>query len=197
MEEISTGVSPSASLQPAIGSRMRDINKASWNLREARPTKYGFDLCFGTPRDTYRVPYAGPNQIIVTKALRGFWYANRTKKLRFFFDLPAGSSSIQQTLRRLRFNHRADVQAFWTERVEDLASLPTRAFAAKHGVEPAAAFAWRLKLVKRGRPKGWWRTPEFLKVLFSPMSLSEAGRELGVPMSEVNRLRRLAKRELK
>ncbi|MGA7409426.1 MAG: hypothetical protein WBW33_03010 [Bryobacteraceae bacterium] len=194
-------MSTSASLltdpKRGIAGRVKDFTKASWDVRDARPTKYGFNLYFGTPRETYYGPYRGPSKLIVTKALRDFWHANRTKKLHFFLDLPASSSGLQTALRRLRFSHREDVKAFWKERVEDLAVLPTREFAAKHGVDPVAAFEWRLKLVKRGRPAGWWRAPAILKVLLSDMPLGEAGRELGIAISEVHRLRRLAKREAK
>lgn len=195
MEELGTGASILTRSKNAVVGRVKDFNKAEWNLREVRPTKHGFDLCFGTPRSTYYGPYCGAPKLIVTKALRDYWHRNRTKKLHFFLDLPATSSSLNLTLRRLRFFHREDVKAFWKDRIEDLGTLSTREFAAKHGVTPAAAFEWRLKLVKRGRPAGWWRAPGILKVLLSNMPLGEAGRELGIAISEVQRLRRLAKRE--
>jgi len=195
MEEIATDVSLLTDPERAIAGRVKDFNKVLWNVREVRPTKHGFDLYFGTPHETYYVPYHGSTQLIVTKALRDFWHANRTKRLRFFLDLPAAANSLKRAVRRLRFNHRDEVRAFWTERAEDLASLPTREFAAKHGVDPGLAFEWRFKLVRRGRPAGWWRTPEILKVLLSGVSLGEAGRELGIGISEVHRLRRLAKRD--
>lgn len=197
MEEMSTVATTSAEPKNVIVERVKDFNKASWNVHEVRPTKHGFDLYLGTPRDTYHSPYRGLSKLIVTRALRNYWHANRTKNSRFFLDLPVSSSGLKLALRNLRFYHREDLLAFWKKRVDDLAALPTREFAAKHGVDPAAAFDWRLKLVKRGRPKGWWRTPEFLKILLSSMSLTEAARELGIEFSEVHRLRRLAKRESK
>lgn len=196
MQETSTSASLLTGPRQATAGQVKDFNKAPWNVREVRPTKHGFDLCFGIPCNTYNRPYRGSSRLIVTKALRDYWHAHRTKSLRFFLDLPASSGSIQLALRRLRFCHRADVKAFWTDRVEDLASLPTREFAAKHGVDPAAAFEWRLKLVKRGRPAGWWHTPQILKLLLSPTPLGEAGRELGIAISEVHRLRGQAMREL-
>ncbi len=194
MEQMGTSAPHNAAPKQATAARVKDFNKASWKVREIRPTKHGFDLYFGTPSETYFGPYRGSPRLIVTRALRDYWHANRTKNLRFFLDLPVSSSGLKLALRRLRFYHREDVKTFWKERAEDLASLPTREFAAKHGVDPAAAFEWRIKLVRRGRPAGWWRTPQIRNALLSSMSLGEAGRELGIAISEVQRLRRLAKR---
>jgi hypothetical protein len=193
MEEMSTAATTSVSPKHETIARVNDFKKASWIVREVRGTEHGFDLCFGIPRESYRSAYRGSTRLILTKGLRDYWYANRGKTYRFFLDLPLSLNAVKQALRSLRFYHRDDILAFWRERINDLDLLPTREFAAKHGVEPEAAFAWRRQLLKRGRPAGWWRTPEVRKVLFSSMSLSEAGRELGIELWEVHRLRRLAK----
>lgn len=119
---MSTGATLSTRPKRAIAGRVNDFNKAPWNVCELRPTKHGFDLYFGTRRDTYRAPYSSPSTLMVRRALRDFRHANRAKGLRFFLDLPVSSSALELALRRLRLNHREDVKAFWNERVQDLAA---------------------------------------------------------------------------
>jgi|SRR5208283_4070033 len=194
METMETNVTLLTDSRQGIVGRVNDVFKASWDVHEVRPTKHGFDLYFGLPRTTY-LPCYGTPHLIVTKDLRKYWHANRTKPNRFFLDLPACHTSVDRALKVLRHIHREDVKAFWAQRLGDLAGLPTRDFAAKYGVDPRIAFKWRLKLVRRQRPAGWWRTPEILRILSSTISLAEVGRELGIAMSEVARLQRLAKKE--
>jgi len=180
---------------PVCG-QVRDADNALWDVRDVRPTKHGFDIYYGSPDRAHDTHHGGPLRLIVTKALRDFWWDNRLESHGFLFDLPAGRTTLKRARNRLKFNHRDDVREFWTERIDDLATLPIGEFAAKHGVDKILAFDWRFRLVgQRARPLGWWRTPETLKILLSSMSLSQVGRELGIGISHAFRLRRRAKEE--
>src|SRR5271170_2569186 len=196
MDKMRTSLSRLKRCKFPITGTVRDVDGFVWDVRRVRPTKHGFELCFGTPHYTYRADRRKSSQLIMTKELRDFWRANRNKGCRVLLDLPASHCTLRRFRRRLRLNQQDDVRQFWTERMEDLASLPTRDFAAKHGVEPDVAFDWRIRLVRRrARAAGWWRTPETLKILLSEMPLGEAGRELGIAISEVQQLRLWAKRD--
>jgi DNA-directed RNA polymerase specialized sigma subunit len=66
-----------------------------------------------------------------------------------------------------------------------------------HGVVKKVAFERRLKMVgKRAREIGWWRKPRVRKILLSDVTLSEAGRKLGISTSQSKRLRDRAKQDL-
>jgi hypothetical protein len=180
---------------PVCG-QVTDVDGVLWDVRDVRITKHGFDLCFGSPDNTHGGFRGGPLRLITTKALRDFWWENRTKGHGFLFDLPGGRTTLKRARQRLRFNQRHDVWDFWTERNEDLAALPPRVFAAKHGVDPDRAFEWRRKVVgTRARTIGWWRAPEVLKILRAGTTLSYAGQQLGIGTSHVFRLRRRAQQE--
>ena len=183
-------------LKYPVCGQVRDVDGALWDVRDVRTTKHGFDLYYGSPDKAHDTHRGGQLRFIVTKAVRDFWWDNRLESHGFLFDLPAGRTTLKRARNRLQFNHRDDVREFWTERIDDLATLPIGEFAAKHGVDKILAFDWRRRLVgQRARPLGWWRTPETLRVLLSGMSLSQVGRELGIGISQSFRLRRQARKE--
>jgi hypothetical protein len=181
---------------PVCG-QVRDVDGALWDVRDVRSTKHGFDLYLGSLDGARgRGAVGGLPHLIVTKELRDYWRDNREKSHGVLYDLPAGRSTLRRARTRLRFNQREARREFWMDRVEDLATMPIREFAAKHDVSPDVAFDWRFRLVGyRARPLGWWRTPETIKILLSDMTLSQVGRELGIGTSHAMRLRRRAKQE--
>lgn len=180
---------------PIVG-QVNDVDGVLWNIRDARDTKHGFDLYFGTParnRGSYR---GGLPRLIATKALRDFWDANRTKGDGILYDLPAGRSTLKRVRHRLGFNFVDDRAEYWTDRIDDLTFLPAREFAAKHGVELDVAVDWRFRLLGSStRAMGWWRKPKILKILLSDLTLSQVGLKLGISISQANRLRHRAKLE--
>ncbi|MGA7409427.1 MAG: hypothetical protein WBW33_03015 [Bryobacteraceae bacterium] len=179
-----------------ICGQVRDVDGALWNVRDVRTTKHGLDLYYGSPDKAHDTHRGGPLRLIVTKDLRDFWWDNRLESHGLLFDLPAGRTTLKRARNRLQFNQRDAVRDFWTERLDDLATLPTCEFAAKYGVDKTRAFDWRFRLVgQRARPLGWWRTPETFKILLSDMKLREVGEELGIGTSHAMRLRRRAKQE--
>jgi hypothetical protein len=180
-----------------ICGQVIDVNGDLWDVRDVRDTKYGFDLHFGTPANDHGAFRGGMPRLIATRSLRTFWEVNRTKGHGFLFDLPAGRTTLKRIRKRLGFNYNDDVTEFWTERIEDLESLPVREFAEMHGVVKKVAFERRLKMVgKRAREIGWWRKPRVRKILLSDVTLSEAGRKLGISTSQSKRLRDRAKQDL-
>lgn len=180
---------------PIVG-QVKDVDGTLWDVRDVRNTNHGFDLLFGTPAHNHGSYRGGLPRLIATSALLDFWDANRTKGHGFLFDLPAGRTTLKRVRRRLGFNQRHDVIEFWTDRIEDLASLPMSEFAARHGVGLSLAFDWRQKMVgKRARPIGWWRNPEVCGILLSGLTLTKIGRRLNISISQAKRLRDQAKQE--
>ena len=179
-----------------IFGQVKDVNGDLWDIFEARNTKHGFELYFGHPANDHGAYWGGLPPLIATEALRDFWDANRTVGHGFLFDLPAGRTTLKRVRRRLGFNFLNDATDFWTGRIEDLASLPTREFAIRHGVDVHVTREWRLKIVgKRAREFGWWRTPSICEILLSRLTLSQVGRKLGIGTSHAKRLRDRAKQE--
>jgi hypothetical protein len=179
-----------------VTGQVRDVDGDCWDIRDVRTTKHGFDLYFGTPENNHGAYRGGLPRLIATQALRDFWEANRIKGHGFLFDLPAGATTLKRLRRRLGFNFRDDTTEFWTARKEDLDSLRTCEFAARHGVNTEVAFDWRRKIIGiRARPIGWWRKPKFRKVLLADLTLIEVGRKLGIGISHAKRLRDRARLE--
>ena len=165
---------------PVMG-QVRDVDGDLWDIRDMRTTKHGFDLYFGTPENNHGAYRGGLARLIATQALCDFWEANQIRGHGFLFDLPAGATTLTRLRNRLGFNFRDDTREFWTARKEDLDSLRTSEFAARHGVNTEVAVDWRRKIIGiRARPIGWWRKPKFRKVLLAGLTLIEVGRKLGI-----------------
>jgi hypothetical protein len=179
-----------------ITGQVKDVDGDSWDIRDVRTTKHGFDLYFGTPENNHGAYRGGPARLIATQALCDFWEANQIKGHGFLFDLPAGATTLKRLRRRLGFNFRTDTREFYSDRREDLDSLPPREFATKHGVGPLVAFDWRRRIVGiRARPIGWWRKAKFRRILLANLTLIETGRKLGVGTTHAKRLRDRARLE--
>ena len=179
-----------------ITGQVRDVDGDCWDIRDVRITRHGFDLYFGTPENNHGAYRGGPARLIATQALCDFWEANQIKGHGFLFDLPAGRTTLKRLRSRLGFNFRDDTREFWTARKEDLNSLRTCEFAARHGVRREVAVDWRRKLIgTRARPIGWWRKPKFRKVLLAGLTLIETGRKLGIGTTHAKRLRDRARLE--
>jgi hypothetical protein len=180
---------------PVCGE-VEDVNGIWWGVRDVRVTRHGFDLCFGNPADDYGAWRGGPPSLIATKPLWDFWDANRMKGHGFLFDLPAGRTTLKRLRSKLGFNFKDDTREFWTERIEELGLLPTREFAARHGVVAGVVSARRARMVgRRARPVGWWRTAKVRRILLAGLTLIKTGRKLGIGISTAKRLRDRARVE--
>jgi hypothetical protein len=176
---------------PPSGVQVWDVDHDLWDVREARATKHGFDLLFGSPASTpLGSAITGLPRLISTPALRDYWEQNRTKRHGEVFDLPAGRTTLKRARKRLGFNVVDDTEAFFRRRKGDLKKLSARKFAEKHEVDFHVAMAWRLRLVgRKARPLGWWRDESVLAILRQPITHREAGEQLGIKTSHVHRLR--------
>ncbi|MGA7412098.1 MAG: hypothetical protein WBW33_16600 [Bryobacteraceae bacterium] len=168
-----------------------------WDVQETRATRHGFSLYFGRPADKDTACHGRRARLIVTKALEDYWQAIRATGHGALFDLPASKNSLQRARRQLGLRYHDDVKAFWTERIEDLESLPPLELAAKYEVNSERAQYWRRRLVGlRVKPVAWWRTPEIRAILLSDKPLSQVSQELGIKRHYACELRRRAKRIL-
>ena len=178
-----------------VTGQVRDADGVCWDIRDVRTTKHGFDLYFGTPAN-YHGAYKRPGRLIATQALCDFWEANQIKGHGVLFDLPAGRTTLKRLRSRLGFHFRDDTREFFTARKEDLDSLRSCEFAARHGVHRKVAVDWRRKIIgRRTRPTGWWRKAKFHKVLLAGLTLIETGRKLGIGITHAKRLRDRARLE--
>ncbi len=184
------------SAQVTIPARVRDVGDVLWDVHEARASKYGFSLYFGTPADKDTAFRGVRPQLIVTKELGDHWQAIRATGFGVLFDLPASKNSLQRARRRLGLRYHHDAKAFWTAHIADLESLPLRELAAKYGVKPYTVAFWRRTLVGPRTKVAWWRTPEIRETLLSDKPLSEVSQELEITRHYACELRRRAKQEL-
>jgi hypothetical protein len=180
---------------PILG-QIADVDGTVWDIRDTRATKHGFDLMFGSAANDHGAYNGGPPRLICTKELHDFWDHNRLKGNGFLFNLPAGRTTLKRLRRRFRFNFDRDTEKFWTDHKEDLKSLKPREFARKYNLNIEVVFDRRQKHVGRSaREIGWWRTPETIALLGSPLTLREIGLRLNISTSQVHRLRRRASAE--
>jgi len=167
-----------------------DIDGTLWDVKEARATKYGFDLLFGIPANSRLGRFIGPKRIIATPALVAFWETHRTDE-GYIYDLPAGRTTLKRVRNRLRLNFIHDRRQLWKKRQADLQTLPTVEFAERYNVSKELANSWRLLLLGRtARPLNWWHHPAALAVLRKRgIKLREIGKALDVGTSHAHRLR--------
>ncbi|MBL8236397.1 MAG: hypothetical protein JNM66_03200 [Bryobacterales bacterium] len=176
-----------------IVGQVTDIEGRKWDVCEVRPTKHGFSLLFGIPEVDQGVLYGLNFSLIATQELWDFWDANRTELHGFVFDLSAGRTTLKRMRSRLGFHFRHDHWDFWMDRADELNSLPTYVFAEKYGVTEQRVREWRYRVLgQTARDIGWWRKPRVLKILLSELSLSQAGKKLGISISQAHRLRKRA-----
>ena len=171
-----------------IIDQVRDVEGGLWDVREIRDTKFGFNLIFGSPES--RRGNCKP-RLIATQELYDHWEANKERYGEgLLYSLPAGRSTLKRVRRRLGFNCMEDMLEFWVERIDDLATLTPRQFAARHKVTWLRVFDWRRKLLgSEVREPNWWMEREAIDVLLAGKTLKETGRVLGISTSHVFRLR--------
>jgi hypothetical protein len=169
---------------------VRDVEGNLWDVRDARATKHGFDLLFGKPASRLAPDNGGPNRLIATKELCDFWEANRLNRATgVILDLPAGRTTLKRVRRRLGFNCLDDLCEFWTERMDDLATLKPREFAALHDVSvPVVVHSRRKRIGKSTRESRWWLEPATLAILQSGITFREKAEKLGIGTSHAHRL---------
>lgn len=183
---------------------IKDALGLEWDIKEARPTKYGFDIYYGKRKDATGYDVGGPNRLIYTIELKEFWKRCASKHDGTIFDLPAGRTTLKRARVALGFNWDTDSEKFWRKHKGDMIALTPREFEEKHKDQALTGDRmsfWRLRIVGgRARPLGWWKEPAVLKLLLTEeKSLNEVRAELKkklkeqISTSQVFRLRRQAK----
>ncbi len=162
---------------------IKDALGLEWDINEARPTKYGFDLYYGKRKDAGQYDAGGPNRLIYTEDLKAFWENCALKHDGTIYDVPAGRTTLKRARMALGFNWDTDSQKFWRKHKHDLITLTPREFEQKHkdrAITGDRMKSWRLKIVGgRARPLGWWKKPEVLTLLLSEVkSLNQVRAEL-------------------
>ena len=106
-------------------------------MREARETPHGWLLLLGWP---WGIPRgrggSGGPRIILTRPLVDHLEAHRRDP--GSVDLPCGRTAIKRLRALLGLNWYVDGEAWWMDRLEDLATLSGVEFAQRHGVSSAA-----------------------------------------------------------
>ena len=135
--------------------------------------------------ESYASSVVGLPRLIATKELVNFWDRNRLKGFNgLLFDLPAGRTTMKRLRRKLGFNFDNDYEDYWESLLPELATMPPRDFASKHGMKQHVAKHQRFKRVgRRTRPHGWWRTPETIALLGAGLTLKETGAKLNIGTS--------------
>jgi hypothetical protein len=174
---------------PVLG-QVWDFDNDLWDIRDARATKHGFDLLFGSPVYRLANDECGLPRLITTKELLAYWERNKAKHDGILYDLPAGRSTLKRARRRLGLHYYRDRDRFWKERIEELKNLPAREVAARNNIGMSVVVESRRRLLgNRARPLDWWRTPHTLEILRSKITLREIGEKLGIGTSHAHRLR--------
>jgi hypothetical protein len=176
---------------------VKDALGTEWHVKEARPTKYGFDLLFGRKKDASSYEAAGFCRLIYTNELKAFWERYALRLDGTLLDLPAGRTTLKRARVALGFNWDRDSKTFWRKHKSDLLGLKPREFEEKYKEQELTGHRmkdWRFRIFgKKARPLGWWRRPRVLKLLLSEKTLEQVGGKLEISISQASRLRRRAK----
>jgi hypothetical protein len=187
---------------------IKDALGLEWDIKEARPTRHGFDLYYGKRKDASSYNIGGPNRLIYTNELKAFWDKHSLRHDGTIFDLPAGRTTLKRARTALGFHWDKDSERFWRKHKSDLKSLRPQEFEERYKekykeqqISGDRMKFWRRRIFgARARPLGWWREPKVLKLLLSEeKSLNQVRAELGeeVSTSQVFRMRLQAKRAYK
>lgn len=110
-----------------------DWQGVTWDVRDRRPTRHGFDVLIGWPQGAERGKGGRGVAVIISAELASYLTETRLRDS----DLPIGST----TIKRLRHEVGASWawNDWWAARVADLLALTLEAFCSKHGCSMGAA----------------------------------------------------------
>lgn len=159
---------------------------SEWDVREARPTKHGFDVLIGWHKGCRGKGYGGPQTILTTPLVEHM----ERHRYDFAWDLPLGNTTIKRIRRVLGHHRYLDAAEWWAERIDDLSNLTLEEFAAKHDRKISTIERARLALLGRTlRPAYWWREDATASLILSDRSPAYIADKLGIALSSVRRLR--------
>jgi hypothetical protein len=117
-----------------------DVYGRSWDIRERRPTRYGFDVLIGWPEGTPRGKGGRGVAAVPTQALIEYLGKTRLRDV----DLPIGRTAVKRL--RAEADIRWDWDAWWAARADDLRSMTLEQFCEKHSCSIGAASQRRATL---------------------------------------------------
>lgn len=160
-----------------------------WDVRERRPTDHGFDLSLGWPQGVPRGRGgAGSPRAIVTTDVAAYLETQRHTPAQI--RLPCGRTAIKRLRRLLGHDWRADREGWWSERIDDLATMTTDEFAHKHDISAGAVSVNRQALLgRRCREAGWWRDDAVRAILLSDAPITSIADDFDIAVGSVRRLR--------
>lgn len=130
---------------------------------------------------------------ILTRPLIDWLERVRFDALANLAGMPFGKNALKRLRKAVGHDRAADRRAWWVERLDDLQSLPSAEFAARHPRDGKALSAGAVDLMRaelvgpRGRIKGGWRAHAELILGGLPAQL--VGERLGVPAAVASRWR--------
>ncbi|MDR2054984.1 MAG: hypothetical protein LBQ10_03830 [Desulfovibrio sp.] len=149
----------------------KDFLGRQYDVREARPTKHGFDVLLGWPSDVQRGPGGGSPQVIITWPL--IKYLEKMRLTPGKIDLPIGRGPVKRVRSVLGHYWPEDNAEWWREHPDG----PGKSFTSKHN--------WRKKL---GLPSNAW-TPEMdamlLEMLANKMRIKDIAAAMGRTTSAI------------
>jgi DNA-binding CsgD family transcriptional regulator len=182
--------------QASIIGQVEDIDGVLYDVRERRPTEYGWDICLGWPQGVVRGKGgAGGPRVILTRELVAYLECQKATTKRV--DLPIGVTAIKRLRRLLGFNWCLDRAQWWEDRADDLVSLTVSRFAEKHDVSiGAVADARRAMFGNTLRPAGWWLENEILLMLVGSLPRPLVAERLDLSLGSVGRLRHVVRKAI-
>lgn len=119
--------------QAEIIGQATDWQDVSWDVRERRPTRHGFDVLIGWPQGEARGRGGRGVATILTPELAQYLSQTRLRDT----ELPIGETVVKRLRAVLGVAWSWD--AWWEARREDLLSMTLEAFCARHGCSLGAA----------------------------------------------------------
>ena len=177
-----------------IIGRCRDLFGCEWDIRESRPTRYGFDLQIGCPIDAqgHRLSgqgHGGP-RLVPTRSLYRYWWRLHRACDGRIYDLPIARSSVKRVRALLDLNLYAQYRRWWMQHIEDLHDLTCTEFAKRYGLHLSDGSKTRRQFFgARKRAVGWWRDPEIAVLLQSNLPHVVIAERLGISIGASRRLR--------
>jgi hypothetical protein len=167
---------------------IRDAFGDAWDVRETKPTNYGFPIYIGWPVGIPRGRggSGAPRTIPTTKLVALLEkYRMRPSELR----LPISFAVVKRLRKMLGHNRYSDSVKWWEDNADELTSMSLTAFAEKHNVALGTASIWHTRLFGRKiRPAGWWCTKEIAELLLSDLPRVYKAEKLGCSLGTIGRL---------
>lgn len=172
-----------------IIAQVGDAWGSLWDVHAARETTHGWSLMLGWPVGLPRGRGgSGGVRVILTRELAAYLEAHRMAP--GAMALPCGRGVIKRLRALLGMDWRTDNEAWWLDRLDDLADLSGVEFARRHGVSSAAvSHAHKACFGPRLRPSGWWRDPVVVSILSSDHPRAWIADVLGISVGAVGRMR--------